>query len=149
MCIFETERDREQAGEGQRDRETQNPKLQAPSCQHKAQYRARHRARTHEPTRSWPELEVRSGWRSLNRLSHPGTSFLVLICMVPSCTLPPQIPHNIHSILIFHASSVPWSHCEHWVSESWNIVPREITRLGSYESLVITLSLTSFMCVSV
>ena len=46
MFIFERERERERAqmGEGQRARETENPK-QAPHCQSKA----RHGARTREP----------------------------------------------------------------------------------------------------
>ena len=50
LFIFGTERDRAQVGEGQRDRERERhphriqSRLQAPSCQHRAQ----HRTRTHK-----------------------------------------------------------------------------------------------------
>ena len=67
MVIYfcKRERDRAQAGEGQREQETQNLKqFQAPSCWHRAQRGAQtHELRDHNLSGSWV----------LNQLSHPGT----------------------------------------------------------------------------
>ena len=53
IYFWERERDRERVGEGQRERERDRirSRLQAPSCQHRAPWRAQ----THESVRSWPE----------------------------------------------------------------------------------------------
>ena len=65
--FWETERDRVQAGEGQRERETQNLK-EAPGSELSAQSPTR--GSNSRTARSWP------GWsRPLNRLSHPGTPY--------------------------------------------------------------------------
>ena len=64
VFIFETDWDREWSGEGQRERETQNPK-QAPGlrCQHRALRRVQtHELRDHDLSWSWVA----------NQLRHPG-----------------------------------------------------------------------------
>ena len=64
VYLFLRQRDRAWTGEGQREREAQNPKqAPAPSCQPRAWRGARtHRPRDRDLSRS----------RTLNRLSHPG-----------------------------------------------------------------------------
>ena len=64
MFLSEKERDRVQAGEGQRERETQNPK-QAPGSELSAQ--SPMRVSNSRTMRSWPELKS-----DTYRLSHPG-----------------------------------------------------------------------------
>ena len=66
LLIFKNKRDRAWAGEGQREREPQNPK-QAPGSELSAQSptQGSHRPRDHDLSRSW----------TLNRLSHPGTPY--------------------------------------------------------------------------
>ena len=70
LFIFETERDRAWAGEGQRDRETQNPK-QAPGSKLSAQSPTQgqtHKLGDHDL--SWSQ--------TFNRLSHPGVPVCIL-----------------------------------------------------------------------
>ena len=69
MFIYLWERKKVGAGEGQKERETQNPKqdLGSWACQH----RAPRGTRTHQP---WDHDQSRS-W-TLNRLSHPGAPIL-------------------------------------------------------------------------
>ena len=69
LFIFGTERDRAWTGEGQRERETQNPK-QAPGSEPSAQSLTR--GLNSRAARSWP------GWsRTLSRLCHPGAPVLI------------------------------------------------------------------------
>ena len=74
IFIFESERKREWAGKGQREKETQNLK-QAPGCQHRAWHRAwTHDSQDHDLSQS----------QALNQLSHPGASFHCLSFYVES-----------------------------------------------------------------
>ena len=91
IYFWERGKDRARAGEGQRERETQNLK-QAPGCQHRARRWARtHGLQDHDLSRS----------QMLNQLSHPGAPYLHFL--KPSrrfwraATLRsrvPQVPHS-------------------------------------------------------
>ena len=70
--FWETERDRAQAGEGQRERDTHRiqSRLQAPSCQHRARCGIQtHKPQDHDLSRSLTP----------NRLSHPGALEFILL----------------------------------------------------------------------
>ena len=69
VYFWETERDRAQVGEGQRERHRTWSRLQALSCQH----RTWQSARTCEPR----DRDL-SRSQSLNRLSHPGTPAIAI-----------------------------------------------------------------------
>ena len=78
--LFILERERESRGGAERGRHRIWNRLQAPSCQHRAQCGARtHRLWDHDLSRSW----------ALNRLSHPGAPENILF---RSCSENQQTP---------------------------------------------------------
>ena len=88
VSLFLRERgDRVRAGEGEgkRERDTHRiwSRLQAQSCQHRAWHGARtHELTDHDPSRS----------RTLNRLSHPGWLYHLLLKILPSFVNGSEVP---------------------------------------------------------
>ena len=135
IFIFDRERDRAWAREGQREGETQ----EAPSCQH----RAGRGAWTHEP---W-DHDLSQSW-TLNQLSYPGApsfSFLIVFFLNPYILtdsliifqfLPFSSIHYLKPILVPKSQNI--------CSQVWVIRKEPQGRLGGSEALSFRLRLRSW-----